>query len=101
MAIYLNARQVTDLGNGLFEVELPLRVMDPKDLEMLADLFPNTGAQIDALLEKEALLGALATPGQVMGIHQGLASGALKPTSVKKAKTAPNVAVPFHNNDKY
>lgn len=64
--IAVNANACTDNKNGTFTLELPAYEVNPADMRVLENLFPNTMQAVEKLLDQEVLIGCIATPSQVL-----------------------------------
>ncbi len=59
--IVIKAQEVVNNGNGTFSVLIPTQHISPEQQKVVQDLLPNLSEQFFVLLNKEALLGCLAT----------------------------------------
>jgi hypothetical protein len=62
--ISVRATRVTDNGNGTFDLEMEGAQLTVEDRKILEQLFPNLTDKAYELLNKEALLNAIATPAE-------------------------------------
>jgi hypothetical protein len=60
--IRIKAREVVSYGDGTFGIIQAERPMNPAQMQVLRDLFPNFIGQAEDLLDKEALFDAMV-PG--------------------------------------
>ncbi len=58
MPLFIRAISVTQVGDGLFQVELPSRELTEPERELLRKLYPNLTDRAYDLLETENLLSA-------------------------------------------
>lgn len=61
----------------IFSFEIPTRQLTPEESKVLETLFPNLEDAAHALLEKEALLGAIASHSEVMCEPQAIVANAM------------------------
>lgn len=59
--VFVMASSVVDFGSGLFGIQLPVRELSPSEAKLLRELFPHTERDVQSLLTREALLGAIVS----------------------------------------
>ena len=60
--IYIKAEQIEDCGGGLFAIQIPTRILTDDERNVISELFPNLADKVYEVLEKEALVSAIADP---------------------------------------
>lgn len=63
--ITIKANAVTDNGNGTFSLDIPCKELSFDQAKMLESLFPNLLGEVFKTLNKETLLGCLATENEI------------------------------------
>ncbi len=59
MTVAVRARDCREAKPGIWDIQIEARELTEKESDLLAELFPHSANAIDALLDKEALIGAL------------------------------------------
>jgi len=63
--LILKATQVTDNGNGTFNVTVPGRELSQLERKAIQGLFPNLSERAYELLQQETLLGCIGNPNDL------------------------------------
>lgn len=86
MWVHVRTVSTRDNGNGTFDIELPCDPLPPDELEMLERRFKHTFQEVETLLSKEALMGAIATRAEVVAPANKAYCNQSADQLVKKAK---------------
>lgn len=72
VAVHVHAESVEQVGRGLFAVHLPVAELSREDALVLERLYPDLIDQAYGLLNKQAVLTAMATPAEVQAGRDNL-----------------------------
>jgi len=62
VTVHIKAAAVHEVAPGVFAVHMPARRLEPKQTEVIRELFPNLSERVYEVLSQESLLSSLTDP---------------------------------------